>query len=204
MTQMSTTSTTKTTKMADVPDSPVNNLRWVSVKRVRANDYNPNSVSPPEMRLLKLSILKDGYTQPVVTVQDGDNFVVVDGFHRYSLCRDDAEVNERFNGMVPIVVIDASVEDRMASTVRHNRARGRHGVTGMSGLVTSMLAEGLSDEAICNELGMEPQELIRLKHITGYAKLFADFEFSREVRSYRQNEIRRAWNEGNPDDRATV
>ena len=188
----------------NIPDSPVNTLRWVSVKEVRANDYNPNSVSPPEMGLLKLSILKDGFTQPIVTVWDGEHYVIVDGFHRFSLCRDDPEVNARFLGMVPIVVIDKPISERMASTVRHNRARGRHGVEGMSGLVFDMLNQGMSDVEVCNDLGMEPQELLRLKHITGFSKLYADMEYNPEVRTANQVAFRRKWNKEHPDEQATV
>ena len=177
----------------DHSSSPVDVVRWVSVERVRANNYNPNKVAPPEMKLLKLSIQEDGFTQPVVTVRDGDNFVVVDGFHRYSLARDDDEIREAHSGEVPIVVIDAPLEHRMASTVRHNRARGNHGVTGMSGLVLGMLEEGMEDAEICHELGMEPEELIRLKHITGFSKLFENTEYAKEWRSRAQVRLRLDW-----------
>ena len=112
-------------------------------------------------------------------VEDESRFVIVDGFHRYFVMKSNAEVRERTNGLLPCVVIDKSIADRMASTVRHNRARGKHGVQGMSSMVFKMLDEGMTDSEVCNELGMEPEELLRLKHITGFSKLFADTEYNR-------------------------
>jgi ParB-like chromosome segregation protein Spo0J len=160
---------------------PIDHVRWVPIEKVRANDYNPNSVAKTEMRLLYTSIDHDGYTQPVVTIYDADNdeYVIVDGFHRYSIMRLNADIRERCGGMLPVVVIDKDVNDRMASTVRHNRARGKHSVAGMSNMVFEMLSNGWADADICNELGMEPEELLRLKHVTGFSKLFADAEYKR-------------------------
>lgn len=163
---------------------PIDRVRWVPIDRVRANDYNPNRVAQVELRLLQTSIMHDGYTQPIVTVADpgAGVFVIVDGFHRYWVCKNTPEILARNRGRVPIVVIDKPLADRMASTVRHNRARGKHTVEGMSGLVFGMLDQGLSDADICRELGMEPQELVRLKHITGFSKLFDDAEYSQAWR----------------------
>lgn len=163
------------------PDMPVDIVRWVPIEMVTPNDYNPNHVAKVEMGLLLRSIMHDGYTQPVVTVWNPDKgkFEIVDGFHRYFTMRSNPELLERCKGRLPIVVIDKQINDRMASTVRHNRARGKHSVNGMANMVFSMLENGMDDAAICNELGMEAEELIRLKHITGFSKLFKDTEYNR-------------------------
>jgi len=160
--------------MSELKDQPVDNVQWVSIDKVRANDYNPNSVANKEMSLLHRSIKHDGYTQPIVTIYDEkkDKYVIVDGFHRYYICLTSKEINERNKGYLPVVVIKKDINDRMASTIRHNRARGEHSVDGMSNMVFNMLDQGWDDAAICNELGMEAEELLRLKHITGFSKLF--------------------------------
>ena len=167
---------------------PVNHIKWVDVNKVEANDYNPNSVANQEMQLLYTSIKHDGYTQPVVTVYDNarDKYVIVDGFHRYFTCKNNKDILERNHGRLPIVVIDKDINDRMASTVRHNRARGKHSVGGMSNMVFEMLNNGWGDADICNHLGMEPDELLRLKHITGFSKLFADTEYNKAWTSKHQ------------------
>jgi ParB-like chromosome segregation protein Spo0J len=150
---------------------PVSAVLFVPIDKVYANDYNPNSVATNEMRLLYTSISHDGYTQPVVTVYDerADRYVIVDGFHRYSTMRRNADIRESTGSLLPIVVIDKPINDRMASTVRHNRAHGKHSITGMASMVFSMLENGWADEAICAELGMEADELVRLKHVTGFS-----------------------------------
>lgn len=160
-------------------EQPVDCVKWVPLEQVQANTYNPNGVAAKEMQLLLTSILHDGYTQPVVTVYDKetDKYVIVDGFHRYYSMKATPELQRRTANRLPVVVIDKGVNDLMASTVRHNRARGKHTITGMSNLVFQMLENGWSDAEICNELGMEPTELLRLKHITGFSKLFADTEY---------------------------
>lgn len=167
-------------------------VRWVPIEKVQANDYNPNAVAKIEMRLLYTSIDHDGYTQPVVTVYDPDidKYVIVDGFHRYMTMKANDDIRERTGGYLPIVVIEKDINDRMASTVRHNRARGKHSVSGMSKMVFEMLDNGWSDEAICNELGMEAEELLRLKHITGFSKLFADTDYKKAWESKRQIKLR--------------
>jgi ParB-like chromosome segregation protein Spo0J len=176
---------------------PVNYVRWVPIEKVHANDYNPNSVAKNEMRLLYVSILHDGYTQPVVTVYDEktDQYVIVDGFHRYSTMRFNKDIADRNNGFLPVVVIDKSINDRMASTVRHNRARGKHSVSGMASMVFQMLENGWADEAICAELGVEPDELIRLKHVTGFSKLFENVEYKKAWETKRQIELRKQYEE---------
>jgi ParB-like chromosome segregation protein Spo0J len=140
------------------------------------------------MKLLYTSIKHDGYTQPIVTIHDKerDKYVIVDGFHRYFICKNNADIQESTGGCVPIVVIQKDINDRMASTVRHNRARGKHSVNGMSNMVFSMLDNGWEDAEVCNHLGMEPEELLRLKHITGFSKLFADAEYNKAWVSKRQ------------------
>jgi len=160
---------------------PIDYVMWVPIEKVEPNGYNPNSVAPVEMELLYKSIKKDGYTQPVVTIYDKkkDKYVIVDGFHRYYVCKTKKDIFDRNMGMLPIVVIDKNISERMAATVRHNRARGEHSIDGMSNLVFKMLDEGMSDADVCNELGMEPEELLKLKHITGFSKLFANTEYKK-------------------------
>mgnify|MGYP001013493971 FL=1 len=160
---------------------PIDYVMWVPIEKVEPNGYNPNSVATVEMELLYKSIKKDGYTQPVVTIYDKkkDKYVIVDGFHRYYVCKTKKDIFDRNMGMLPIVVIDKNISERMAATVRHNRARGEHSIDGMSNLVFKMLDEGMSDADVCNELGMEPEELLKLKHITGFSKLFANTEYKK-------------------------
>ena len=176
---------------------PIDNVRWIPIEKVVANDYNPNSVAPVEMRLLHTSIKHDGYTQPVVTIYDEekDIFVVVDGFHRSQTLRVNKDIYDACNGLLPCVVIEKDVNDRMASTVRHNRARGKHSVSGMANMVFEMLENGWSDEEICNELGMEAEEIVRLKHITGFSKLFADTDYKKAWTTRRQIKIRKQYEE---------
>lgn len=180
---------------------PIDYVRWVPVEQVEANDYNPNSVAKNEMRLLYTSIKHDGYTQPVVTVYDPerDKYVIVDGFHRYSTMRNNKDIQETTGGLLPIVVIDKPINDRMASTVRHNRARGKHSMTGMASMVFGMLDNGWSDEAICHEIGVEPDELIRLKHVTGFSKLFESVEYRRAWETKQQLALRKQWRQDNED-----
>lgn len=168
-------------KLSPLAVNPVDYVRWVPIEMVQANNYNPNSVARKEMQLLYHSIKNDGYTQPIVTIFDPviEKYVIVDGFHRYFTCKSNPDILERNRGMMPIVVIDKDIKDRMASTVRHNRARGKHSVEGMANMVFKMLDEGWEDHEICNELGMEPEELLRLKHVTGFSKLFENHEYSK-------------------------
>lgn len=160
--------------------NPVGLVRWVNIDKVRANNYNPNAVAKIEMNLLFTSIKHDGYTQPVVTFydKDKDQYIIVDGFHRYSTMKNSKYLRELNHNLLPVVVIDKDMNDRRASTVRHNRARGSHSIEGMSDLVYQMLNDGWSDARICNELGMEADELVRLKYITGYSKLYEKAEFN--------------------------
>lgn len=161
---------------AIVDSMPVGRTLWIHLSQVRANDYNPNRVAEKEMGLLYTSINEDGYTQPVVAIWDpeAEKYVIVDGFHRYTTMRLYEDIAARSWGYLPVVVLDKPISDRMASTVRHNRARGKHSITGMSSIVFQMLQEGESDATIISKLGLELQELARLKHITGYSKLYGD------------------------------
>jgi ParB-like chromosome segregation protein Spo0J len=174
---------------------PVNRVRWIPIEKVCPNDYNPNSVAKIEMGLLYTSIKHDGYTQPIVTIYDEENdkYVIVDGFHRYFTCLTNQDIRERNHGYLPIVVIEKDINDRMASTVRHNRARGKHSITGMSSMVFEMLQNGWKDEEICNELGMQPEEVLKLKHITGFSKLFSDTEYKRSWEETNQLKLRKQY-----------
>lgn len=161
---------------------PVDCVLWVRAEQLHANDYNPNSVAPPEMRLLQLSIMADGYTQPIVAWPDAEgSYEVVDGFHRNRVGREVGAVRKRVHGRLPIAVINTErtgKEDRIAATIRHNRARGKHQVEAMADIVLDLARRNWSDEKIATELGMEPDEVLRLKQITGLAELFAEREFS--------------------------
>ena len=184
-------------ELSDQAAMPVDDVQWVPIDKVQANDYNPNSVAVNEMRLLYTSIEHDGYTQPIVTVHDPeiDKYVIVDGFHRYLTARSHDDILDRVHGHVPVVVLDKPINDRMASTVRHNRARGKHSINGMANMVFSMLDNGWDDDAICNELGMEAEEMVRLKHVTGFSKLFEDVEYRRAWETKRQIKLRKEWNQ---------
>jgi len=171
---------------------PIDNVRWVPIEQVQANDYNPNSVALNEMRLLHTSISHDGYTQPVVAIYDEaiKKYVIVDGFHRYTTMRRFKDISEPRGNCLPVVVIEKPINDRMASTIRHNRARGKHSIAGMGSMVFNLLKNKWTDEQICAELGLEPDELLRLKHITGFSKLFKDATFSLAWETERQIKIR--------------
>lgn len=161
--------------------SPVYNIRRVPVEKIRANEYNPNKVAPPEMELLYRSIKEDGYTMPIVCYyhKDDDMYEIVDGFHRYTVMLKYKDIYEREGGCLPVSVIDKPISERMASTIRHNRARGTHNIDLMSNIVAELVEMGKSDAWIARHLGMDVDEILRLKQITGLAALFADKEFSR-------------------------
>jgi ParB-like chromosome segregation protein Spo0J len=159
----------------DPNNHPVSRVIWVETDKVYANDYNPNKVAPPEMKLLEHSILSDGFTQPIVVWETEDGYEVVDGFHRHL-------VGKKLGlARLPVVVINSDRSDRsdrIAATIRHNRARGKHQVAAMSEIVQELARRNWSDAKIGRELGMEPDEVLRLKQISGLAELFADHEFS--------------------------
>ncbi len=161
--------------------SPVYKVIAVEVEKIQANTYNPNSVASPEMKLLYESILNDGYTMPIVCyyLPEIDKYEIVDGFHRYTIIKKHKDIFDREEGKLPVVIIDKDITNRMASTIRHNRARGSHSVDLMSNIVAELLEMGKSDKWIAKHLGMDADELLRLKQITGLASLFKDKEFSK-------------------------
>lgn len=163
--------------------NPVDRVLWVKQDMVLANDYNPNSVASKEMKLLYTSIREDGYTMPIVTIWDESihKYVIVDGFHRNLILRKYDDINERCSGCLPIVVIDKDIDQRMASTVRHNRARGTHSVDGMVNIVFSMMKDGKSEREICENIGLEQKEFVKLKYITGFAKIFKNYDYSKSI-----------------------
>jgi ParB-like chromosome segregation protein Spo0J len=158
---------------------PVDFVRWVPAESVISNEYNPNKVASPEMELLYMSIKADGYTQPIVSVESDEVNIVVDGFHRNRVGKEKADIKERLHGYLPVTTIKKALHERMASTIRHNRARGKHQVDLMSELVVKLVNLGRKDTEIAKELGMSADELIRLKQQTGIAKLFAGQPFQR-------------------------
>lgn len=164
--------------------SPVYNVISVPIEKISPNDYNPNVMAPPEIKLLYDSIREDGYTMPIVCYhdQEQDLYVIVDGFHRYRVMRDYPDIYEREGGMLPVSVINKPLSGRMASTIRHNRARGSHDVDLMSNIVRDLHDLGRSDAWISKHLGMDKDEILRLKQITGLAALFRDIEFGQAWR----------------------
>lgn len=173
-------------------NEPVDLILWVKNTCVIANDYNPNSVAPPEMKLLEHSISEDGYTQPIVTWQNGIDREVVDGFHRHRVGKESQIVQSRVHGYLPVVSINSNRQDkndRMAATIRHNRARGEHKVDSMADIVIELKRRFWSDSKIATELGMDSDEVLRLQQITGLASLFMDREFSEAWEAHNFEEI---------------
>ena len=175
---------------------PVDCVLWVKNTSVHANDYNPNSVAPPEMELLRLSISADGYTQPIVSMleENGETREVIDGFHRNRVGKECAEIQSRVHGYLPVVTINedrTKINDRVASTIRHNRARGKHKIDAMSDIVIDLKKRNWSDEKISKNLGMDKDEVLRLCQIGGLVELFSNSEFSKswEAETYSEDEI---------------
>lgn len=161
--------------------SPVYNVKQIPIEKIKANTYNPNHVAPPEMKLLYQSIKEDGYTMPIVCyyVPEEDYYEIVDGYHRYTTMLLHKDIYERENGMLPVSVIDKPLSDRMASTIRHNRARGTHSIELMTNIVAELSKSGMSDAWIMKNIGMDAEELLRLKQLSGLQELFKDKDFSR-------------------------
>lgn len=162
-------------------NEPVDFVKWVPAEQVVSNDYNPNKVAPPEMELLEISIMNDGYTQPVVTYPNGDKIEVVDGFHRTRVAKESKIVRGRVFGYTPTVIIrkaQSDKNDRIASTIRHNRARGKHQVDAMSEIILELKNRNWKNERIARELGMDEEEILRLCQITGLQDIFKDDDFS--------------------------
>jgi ParB-like chromosome segregation protein Spo0J len=181
-------------KVSPFTYEPVDCVQWVKEELVIANDYNPNTVAPPEMELLHTSIEEDGYTQPIVVYQHDGIYEVVDGFHRNRVGKEYADIKERIHGYLPVTIINDERHDkadRIASTIRHNRARGKHRVEAMSDIVIELKRRNWSDKKIAKELGMDADEVLRLTQITGLAEMFSDKEFSEawEVDMYDDSDI---------------
>ena len=161
--------------------SPVYNVKGVSIDKIQANSYNPNAVAPPEMKLLYQSIKEDGYTMPIVCyyLSEIDKYEIVDGFHRYTIMKNHKDIFKRENGILPVVVIEKDESNRMASTIRHNRARGSHSIELMTNIVSELTKAGMSDSWIMKNIGMDADEILRLKQLSGLAELFKNKEFSK-------------------------
>jgi len=169
-------------EISPMKNEPVDCVIWVNKDKIIANDYNPNAVAPPEMDLLELSISADGFTQPIVTFNEKDIYTVIDGFHRNRVGKECKEITDRIKGYLPVTMIRADREDRsdrIAATIRHNRARGKHKISAMSDIIIELKHRNWSDEKIGKELGMEPDEVLRLAQITGLRDAFKDKEFSK-------------------------
>lgn len=169
-------------KISPFKDEPIDFVEWVRNEKVVANDYNPNKVAPPEMQLLEVSIMNDGYTQPIVTFPDEDKIEVVDGFHRTRVGKESKIINSRVMGYLPVVSIRQSAQgksDRIASTIRHNRARGKHQVSAMSEIVIELKNRNWNNDRIARELGMDEDEILRLCQVAGLEDLFKDSDFSK-------------------------
>jgi ParB-like chromosome segregation protein Spo0J len=161
---------------------PVDCVQWIANTEVKANDYNPNTVAPPEMKLLELSISEDGYTQPIVSWPDEGKYTVIDGFHRHRVGKESKPIQKRVHGYLPLVVINqdrTDRSDRMASTIRHNRARGKHGVDSMSDIVVDLKKRNRSEDWIAKHLGMDADEVLRLCQVSGLVEMFSNSEFSK-------------------------
>ncbi|MDR2437600.1 MAG: ParB/RepB/Spo0J family partition protein [Endomicrobium sp.] len=165
--------------------SPVYNVRAIEINKIKANNYNPNKVAPPEMKLLYESIKNDGYTMPIVCYYDKkkDKYIIVDGFHRYTIMKQYKDIYKREKGKLPVSVIDKDLSDRMASTIRHNRARGSSDVDLISSIIAELVEIGKTDSWISKHLGMSVDEILRLKQLTGLASLFKDYKFSKSWKS---------------------
>ena len=170
--------------------SPAYEIIPVPIEKIKPNTYNPNAVAPPEMKLLYESIKEDGYTMPIVCYynHERDIYVIVDGFHRYRIMLEHRDIYEREKGLLPVSVIQKSLDKRMASTIRHNRARGSHSVDLMSNIVKELNELGRSDAWICKHLGMDRDEVLRLKQITGLTALFKDVKFGQAWRPEKEDE----------------
>ena len=171
-------------------EEPVDCIRWIKADKIQANEYNPNKVASPEMKLLHTSIKLDGYTQPIVAYRlDNDHYEVVDGYHRNRVGKEYKDINQRIHGYLPLTIIDKPIDERIGSTIRHNRARGTHQIRSMSDIVIDLVKQGWKDEEICNKLGMELDEVIRLKQISGLKVAFQNHEFSKSWEEFESKNI---------------
>lgn len=180
-------------KVSPFRKEPTDCVLWVKAEKIHANEYNPNHVATPEMKLLYTSIKEDGYTMPIVTyeMENGER-EIVDGFHRNRIGKEHKDITKRVHGYLPVTTEDKLPEERMASTIRHNRARGTHGIRPMSDIIIELTRAGWGEEEICKKLGMDLDEVLRLKQITGLKEAFSNHEFSKsweefESKYYRGN-----------------
>ncbi|MCU6183885.1 ParB/RepB/Spo0J family partition protein [Citrobacter cronae] len=161
-------------------EEPVDCVLWIKSDHISPNDYNPNNVAPPEKKLLLKSIEADGFTQPIVVVHSTEEeYEIIDGFHRHELGKNKASLKPRLKGYLPVACLERDRHERRAATIRHNRARGRHQIHAMSEIVRELSQLGWSEEKIAKELGMDNDEVLRLKQINGLQELFADRRFSK-------------------------
>jgi ParB-like chromosome segregation protein Spo0J len=167
---------------------PVLNVKLIPIDKIVPNEYNPNSVADMELNLLYTSIKSDGYTQPSVVFynKEEDRYIIVDGFHRYLIMKTKEDIRKSTNNHLPCVVIDKDIKERIASTIRHNRARGKHAITEMINIVYELLNKGWDDDKIMKELGMEKEELLRLKHISGFSALFSNIDYNKAWETEKQ------------------
>ena len=183
-------------------EEPVDCVIWVKADTVQANEYNPNKVASPEMKLLHTSIKEDGYTQPIVTfdLKNGKR-EVVDGFHRNRIGKEYKDINKRIHGYLPVTTLDKPLDERIGSTIRHNRARGTHQIRDMSSIVLDLTKQGWTEEEICKKLGMELDEVIRLKQITGLKEAFQNHDFSKSWEEFENKYYKEETNDKGKEDK---
>ena len=183
-------------------EEPVDCVIWVKADTVQANEYNPNKVASPEMKLLHTSIKEDGYTQPIVTfdLKNGKR-EVVDGFHRNRIGKEYKDINKRIHGYLPVTTLDKPLDERIGSTIRHNRARGTHQIRDMSSIVLDLTKQGWTEEEICKKLGMELDEGIRLKQITGLKEAFQNHDFSKSWEEFENKYYKEETNDKGKEDK---
>lgn len=160
-------------------NDPVSNVQWIHSSKITPNSYNPNQIAAPELELLKRSIETDGFTMPIVCFDNGESIEIVDGFHRYMIGSQDGSINSRLNGYLPIVLINnTGKNDRIASTIRHNRARGKHNVSAMSDIIIELKRRNWTTARICKELGTDQDEVLRLMQVNGLVEMFSGSDYS--------------------------
>ena len=189
-------------ELSPFKEEPVDCVIWVKADTVQANEYNPNKVASPEMKLLHTSIKEDGYTQPIVTfdLKNGKR-EVVDGFHRNRIGKEYKDINKRIHGYLPVTTLDKPLDERIGSTIRHNRARGTHQIRDMSSIVLDLTKQGWTEEEICKKLGMELDEVIRLKQITGLKEAFQDHDFSKSGEEFENKYYKEETNDKRKEDK---
>ena len=189
-------------ELSPFKEEPVDCVIWVKADTVQANEYNPNKVASPEMKLLHTSIKEDGYTQPIVTfdLKNGKR-EVVDGFHRNRIGKEYKDINKRIHGYLPVTTLDKPLDERIGSTIRHNRARGTHQIRDMSSIVLDLTKQGWTEEEICKKLGMELDEVIRLKQITGLKEAFQNHDFSKSWEEFENKYYKEETNDKRKEDK---